>query len=609
MAVLRKIGEPGCCGSNCFAGVQGVLRRAPQVKLTSGSISGELDPGNVAHFNGVPFAAPPTGKRRWRRPVPPEAWPGCLDCTSKRPKGERRAWPVQPPCGDMGGVAVSEDCLHLDVWAPAGGLTPGRACAGSDVGAPVIVWIYGGGLLGGSKDYVNSEGRVYAERGVIFISANYRVGVLGFLVPEGGDANCGLWDQVEVLRWVQREIRAFGGDPKRVTIMGQSAGADSCYFLASSPVANKLFQRAIIQSPASFTTTKAQAQELVEEFASVAGACSASLADLQALTADDVLRAQHEGRFRVHPSTGPGWRVMNCFGTACPELPLPDPTPSGLFRFPEDRAPKSYFYPTAVVDGELLEEPPLDALLHGVAAHLDIIIGGNREEDAAPPHGAKGALHQNFGIQLAKNEGHAEIVNRMAWELAGMPRLLQASPGQLQSEAARLVSAYDEERRADVFGLGPHGRASSPEQWLLDTMASDFSFLAAVLLVSERLALPNACSRVFRYQFNGHGGRGDAFHAAELELLMGEEHKMIAGSKKVRDEWLDSWAAFAKSGDPNTSAMAGSWRPYSDADRPVLFWDGLHGWMADGGPVMSKRTALRATAQLWERLWDVHGVL
>merc|ERR1712232_1230255 len=148
--------------------------------------------------------------------------------------------------------------------------------------------------------------------------------------------------------------------------------------------------------------------------------------------------------------------------------------------------------------------------------------------------------------------------------------------------------------------------------WLLDTMTSDFSFLAAVLLITERLALSGACQRVFRYQFNGYDGRGDAFHAAELPLLLGEETQKILqlpGAVEVRRKWIESWTAFVHTGDPNTEKMAGCWRPYSDVDRPVLFWDGMRGYDTDGGCTMARRSALRATAKLWEELWGFASVL
>ncbi|CAK0832629.1 unnamed protein product, partial [Prorocentrum cordatum] len=130
------------------------------------------------------------------------------------------------------------------------------------------------------------------------------------------------------------------------------------------------------------------------------------------------------GRFRLHPSTGPGWRVMCAFHGRLPELPPPDPSPAGLLRFPEGAAPQGYFFPTAVVDGELLLEQPLDALARGVAARLEVIVGGNRDEDADVPPRLRGAqpLMQSYGTRLPPGEGRAQVVQRAACEIAGMPK-------------------------------------------------------------------------------------------------------------------------------------------------------------------------------------------
>eukprot|EP00929_Paragymnodinium_shiwhaense_P039321 TRINITY_DN20671_c0_g1_i1.p1 TRINITY_DN20671_c0_g1~~TRINITY_DN20671_c0_g1_i1.p1 ORF type:complete len:614 (+),score=120.49 TRINITY_DN20671_c0_g1_i1:37-1842(+) len=583
-----------------------------KVQLSTGCARGEVQAGQIGCWTGIPFAAAPTGKRRWKRPEPAEKWEGELDCTAGRPGHERRGWPVQ----DDDRHPTSEDCLHLNVWAPVAGLLS-TAEAASDSKpaeapppAPVLLWIYGGGLVGGSKDDVNSEGRVYAERGVIFVSCNYRVGALGFLCPEGGDPNCGLWDQVAALRWIQDEIGAFGGDPSKVTIMGQSAGADSCYWLCSSPVANKLFHRAIIQSPASFLVTLEQARELAEEFASVAGAKSPSLEDMQALSVEQLMTAQKDGHFNIHHCCGPGWRLLCTTDGDIPEAqPEPCASASGLYRLPSGVEAKCSL-PVAVLDGELLLDQPLNALRNGVAAHLDIVVGGNRDEDAwMPSPSDPERQHPDcYGIKLDDGPGgREEVIQRLVWEIAGMPATAQASAQELRGHLECLVAAYEEERAADVYQIGPQGTALSPEQWLMDVMLSDFSFLAAVHLITTRLALPGCSRSVYRYQFNGFDGAGDAFHAAELQLQMGETSANKKGKPEVREAWLDSWTAFVKTGDPNIQAMAGTWRQYSDGDQPVLFWDGISGWRTDGGPAIAKRKGLQATARLWSELWRLQS--
>lgn len=133
-----------------------------------------------------------------------------------------------------------------------------------------------------------------------------------------------------------------------------------------------------------------------------------------------------------------------------------------------------------------------------------------------------------------------------------------------------------------------------------------------VLLIAERLTKPGACRHVWRYQFNGYAGRGDAFHAAELPLLLGEDSQPILklpGTLEARQQWIESWSSFVCTGDPNTAAMTGAWRPYGDSSRPVMFWDGMRGWNEKGGPSMARRVGLRATAKLWEELWCVTPAL
>lgn len=208
--------RPGCLPC-CFGSRDAAPGDVPRCELSSGSIVGEFV-GSSEHFSAVPFAAAPVGPLRWKKPQPVEPWLGDLDCSSQRQ--DRRGRPVQ--CVDPNDDRPpTEDCLHLDIWRPVGRTA---------TKLPVLVWIYGGGLLCGSKDDPGSSGQCYAEQGIIFICINYRVGVLGFLCPHGGDANCGLWDQVSALQWIQDEVGALGGDKSRVTIMGQSAGGDSVYW-------------------------------------------------------------------------------------------------------------------------------------------------------------------------------------------------------------------------------------------------------------------------------------------------------------------------------------------------------------------------------------------
>lgn len=500
------------------------------------------------------------------------------------------------------GIYESEDCLLATVVSPLDALEKG---AGQ---LPVLVSIYGGGLVGGSMYDKGQCCREYAPRDVVLVTFNYRVGVLGYLWPAGGDANCGCWDQVQALRWVQQEISAFGGDPNNVTIMGESAGADSCFWLCSSPAAKGLFGRALIQSPASFAITEPQAREMTAEFAAVAGLPSAALDRLQSLSAAEVLRCQLEGQFRCSHSCGPGWRLLTQLGGALPNhTPEPDPSAAGLFRHPAPGA--GWTMPVVALDGEFMVEQPLDALARGAAAELEVVVGGNRDEDAFVPKSAEEPDQPARGSFGPRVRSMDEVCRRMAWEIAGMPGCLRETAEALRSRVEKLVAAYEVERSRDLYGLGPCGNADCPEQWLMDTMSSDMAFLTAVHLIAERLAVPGCSKKVYRYQFNGFGGKR-ATHGSEMEMVCGEDSVcgpvLRHGDADVRGHWIDSWAGFARSGDPNTDEVAG-WLPYTRDDRAAGFWDGLTGFSVDEKRVLAGRDGLLATAALWEELWALRS--
>jgi len=212
-----------------------------------GQLRGSAD-GSVAVFRGIPYAAPPVGELRWRAPRPPAKWSGVRDATQFGP-----ACPQSPdsPVMMVGPVgASSEDCLTLNVWKPADAKAGGRL--------PVMVWIHGGGFFTGSGSEKQFDGAPYAARGIVFVTINYRLGRLGFFAhpalnaedPSGMRGNYGLMDILAALRWVKADIAAFGGDPGNVTVFGESAGGISVLALMASPLADGLFQKAIVESGA-----------------------------------------------------------------------------------------------------------------------------------------------------------------------------------------------------------------------------------------------------------------------------------------------------------------------------------------------------------------------
>lgn len=214
---------------------------ADNVQLDSGSIRGKVE-GGVSVFLGIPYAAPPVGKRRWKPPQAVAAWKKVKNSTDFGPSCPQ---PEQHVFGNTG--KCSEDCLYLNVWSPA---------KKPDERLPVMVWIHGGGFNAGSASQPEYDGSNLAAKGVIVVTINYRLGPLGFLVhpllteesSRDTSGNYGLLDQIAALQWVQKNIAAFGGNPDLVTIFGQSAGSRSVALLMISPLSAGLFQRAIAQS-------------------------------------------------------------------------------------------------------------------------------------------------------------------------------------------------------------------------------------------------------------------------------------------------------------------------------------------------------------------------
>ena len=223
-----------------------------QVKTENGWVRGiEAADPRITAFKGVPFAAPPVGKNRWRAPQPCENWAGIRDCSRFAPISMQwipglgddiycREWHVDPD------IPMSEDCLYLNIWTNA---------KKADEKMPVLVWFFGGGLQCGYPAEMEFDGERIARRGIVVVTVNYRVGALGFLThpeitEEAPDAlaNFGNLDQQAGLRWVQRNIAAFGGDPAKVTIAGQSAGGGSVMSQLACPDNKGLFRNTVVMS-------------------------------------------------------------------------------------------------------------------------------------------------------------------------------------------------------------------------------------------------------------------------------------------------------------------------------------------------------------------------
>ncbi|RYZ36609.1 MAG: carboxylesterase family protein [Myxococcaceae bacterium] len=316
----------------------GALTRALDVTTDDGPVRGSIA-GGLNVFKGIPYAAPPTGNRRWAPPARPAPW-----------TQPRAATAFGPPCPQFNAetLHLDEDCLRLNVWAPATAAKP-RA---------VLVWIHGGGYVeGASSEPWYDAGQLAQREDLVVVSFNYRLGLLGFLAlpqltaPDGGTGNWGLRDQIAALDWVRRNIAAFGGDPKRVMITGESAGAVSVTTLLAATPAQGLFQRAAIQS--------GTYRPVLEKEQSVGTFPPAYYVGLVTAIVLQCTEGDVAACLRAKP-------VVQVLGTQAQLTPVKE---VGLALWPT----------LPVVDGVVLQGRPLARLLAG-SGDVPVLVGANDNE-------------------------------------------------------------------------------------------------------------------------------------------------------------------------------------------------------------------------------------
>jgi para-nitrobenzyl esterase len=272
---------------------------SPRVKIVNGTLEG-VEVSGIRTFKGVPFAAPPVGNLRWREPHPVQSWTGIRKAVKFGPRAMQR-----PVFGDMNfrSDGMNEDCLYLNVWTPA---------KTGNERLPVLVYFYGGGFIAGDGSEPRYDGEMMARKGIVAITVNYRLNVFGFFShpeltkesPNQASGNYGLLDQAAALKWVQANIAAFGGDPKKITIAGESAGSFSVCAQMASPLSKNIIAGAIGESGSLLSSTStislAEAEKLGIRFADSVGA--ASLSALRAIPAEKILAVTAKptlGRFPV----------------------------------------------------------------------------------------------------------------------------------------------------------------------------------------------------------------------------------------------------------------------------------------------------------------------
>jgi len=498
---------------------------APEVTIAQGRLRGAAEQG-FRIFKGIPYALPPVGDRRWKPPAPPAGWPGTRDATRFGPSCPQPPVPATSLYADPP-AAISEDCLTLNIWAPD------RAAR-----APVIVWIHGGSLrIGGSAEPIY-DGAAFARRGVMFVSLNYRLGVLGWLASpalsaESADhvsGNYGLLDQIAALRWVRRNVAAFGGDPGNVTVMGESAGALSVTYLLTSPAARGLFAKAILES----ANTRA-VPELTHAAYGLpsAEAIGSDLAAKLGATDLDALRAM-DGEALTIAATRAG------------------------------------FVPQGTIDGRVLPRQVVDAFDRGEQAHVPVLAGFNSGElrsqrmflprppaSAAAYEQAIAARYGDLAPAFLRLYPASDIAESM------LATLRDAIYGWATERIVRKQSAAGLPAYLYFFD---HCYAAAKARDLCDFHASELPFVFG--RIGPRAALPPNWPRP--------GGEADA---------------------RLSRAMIAYWTSFARTGRP-TASGAPAWRPYADgrsymrfAAAPKAAHDLLPGMFAMQEAVVKRRRA------------------
>jgi para-nitrobenzyl esterase len=481
------------------------------VKIEHGRIEGVLSPGtNIKSFKGIPYAQPPVGPLRWQAPQPVASWDTVLKADHFGPRAMQGNI-----FGDMGfrSDGMSEDCLYLNVWAPA---------SASGKKLPVLVYFYGGGMVAGDGSEARYDGETMAKKGIVSLTVNYRLGVFGLLAhPElskeasyHASGNYALLDQQAALAWVKKNIAAFGGDPERVTIAGESAGSISVSALMASPLSKDLINGAIGESgamiyPTMAPVSKEDAEKNGVAFANAMGA--GSVEELRAIPAEELLKR----------ASGPGMPPLACN-----------------------------------VDGYVLPKKPVDIYAAGEQAHVPLLAGWNSAELA-------------YRALLWKDDPTPDNYVKKIMELypKDADEVLQLYPGgstqQVIASATDLASdrfiVYSTWKWATL-----HATTSGQPVYRYI-----FSRSRPPMVPKMGNAQPGLAGGVIKpatAQAKSPEVFKGAPHAAEIEYAMGnlQHNKVYAWTKddyQVSNTMLNYFANFIKTGNPN-----GKGQPKWEAD-------------------------------------------
>jgi para-nitrobenzyl esterase len=449
------------------------------VQTESGYISG-INQSGLSVYLGIPYAAPPVGELRWRPPQSTK--PLCVIYKADKfgPSCPQAVSKDFGPEWDPGNM--SEDCLYLNIWTPA---------MNSSEKLPVMVFIYGGAYIRGSSALPLYNGTELAKKGVIVVTFNYRVGVLGYMAhPQlskeslnNTSGNYALLDQLLALKWVQNNIAAFGGDPARVTIFGESAGAANIVSQLAIPQSRGLYNQAIIESGGVWSNgptiigyrTKAQAEDYGRQFAESLGYSGA----------DAIQKMRNMSAFDLVNKTPNVWN-------------------STFWSF-HDPA----FKPT--IDGWLIPEDPQEIYRQGRHNPVNLMIGSNADEGT---------------ILIAETNLTVD----------GYWKYLQNAFGE---NAYQMLARYPARNKSEV-------------QYRMERMATDIDFASSSKYIAECMANLNQSTYLYRFTYVLPGQPNGAYHGSELYFVFRPSYwKPDDTSANVSDYMMDMWIRFAKTGNPN----------------------------------------------------------
>ncbi|MGI5517344.1 carboxylesterase/lipase family protein [Streptomyces sp. CA-106131] len=471
----------------------------PVLATRHGSVRGTVGPAGIACFRNIPYAAAPTGPLRFAPPRPPAPWDGIRDADAYGPTAPKAPYPAPMdrliPEADIPG----EDFLNLNVWTPD---PAGRL--------PVMVWIHGGAFSNGSGSVPGYDGTAFARDGVVMVTLNYRLGAQGFLhlgPDDSVSANPGLLDQIAALEWVRDNIESFGGDPRRVTVFGQSAGAMSIGALLAMPAAKGLIHRAVLQSGAAHHTLSPASAALVATRLAAILEVPATRPDLAAVPLEQLLAAQQQLRAEISARPDP-----ELWGEASVNMMPFEP----------------------VVDQDTLPRTPIDAIADGTAAGIDVLVGWTRDEFRlfTVPTGLHGLVTD-------------ELVERAA-AAYGLP------PGR---GVPMYRAAFPDATPGDLY----------------TKIATDWFYRLPALRLAEAQTRHGARAFVYEFDWASPAFDGmlGACHAVEIPFVFDNLAEPgfapLLGDTRpqdIADSMHAAWVSFATTGDPG-------WPAYRESDRAV----------------------------------------